>query len=67
MTNTYGVSFRCFYNSEGETHYTMHYQPMPLTDVPRWIEAYRFTHPNCTSISAKVWFNSASAESGAAT
>lgn len=28
---------------------------MSLRDVAKWIEAYRFTHPNCESVSVKVW------------
>lgn len=57
MTTDYGISFRCYFNSEAETHFTTHYQPMPLSDIPIWIEAYKFTHPNCTAVSVKVWFN----------
>ncbi len=59
---TFNCSFRCFFENEGEKKYVTHYQPMPLADVPRWIEAYRFTHPNVAAISAKVWFNGQSAE-----
>lgn len=57
MTDKYNVSFRCFFDTEEGTHYTNHYVPQfPLADVPRWIDSYRFTHPNCVSISCKVWF-----------
>lgn len=30
---------------------------MPLTDIKKWVEAYRFTHPNVQSISIKIWFD----------
>lgn len=60
----YNVSFRCFYDDENGTHFTTHYNPaFPLGDIPRWIDAYPFTHPNCTAISAKVWLHSATEES----
>ena len=55
---TYNVSFRCFYqntNNDGPV-FSTHYQAMPLSDIPRWLEAYRFTHPDCLSISLKGWF-----------
>lgn len=56
MPEIYNVSFRCFFPGSDETRYSTHYQPLPLTDIPRWLDAYRFTHPNCISITAKVWF-----------
>ena len=53
----YNVSFRCFYDDETGRHYTNHYQPdFPMSDIPRWIDAYKFTHPNCVSINVKIWF-----------
>lgn len=51
----YTMSFRCFF--PGVTpNYATHYQQLPVCDIPRWIDAYKFTHPRCTSISCKVWF-----------
>ena len=50
----YGVSFFCYYEQDARTQ---HYQPMPLKDIPRWIEAYQFTHPDVLAISVKVWMN----------
>ncbi len=52
----YTVSFRCFFDKGGETNYSTHYQSLRLCDIERWIVSYRFTHPNCTSISFKIWF-----------
>ena len=55
---TYNFSFRCYFPSDEDPCYTTHYQRLPLSDVPRWLEAYRFTHPDCVAISCKVWWNS---------
>lgn len=53
----YNVSFRCFFDNDGDPHYTTHYCPaFPIADIPRWLDAYSFTHPNCTSVTAKIWF-----------
>ena len=63
MNEQYNTSFRCYYDSECGTHANTHYIPcFPVSDIPKWITAYQFTHPSCTSISVKVWFNSANAE-----
>lgn len=50
----YGVSFFCDFDQECRTK---HYQPMPLKDIPRWLEAYQFTQPNVRAISVKVWMD----------
>lgn len=56
MDERHNMSFRCFFKNAFPT-YTTHYMPdFPVSDIPRWFDAYRFTHPNCTSISCKVWF-----------
>ena len=56
-TEKYNVSFRCFFDGDGSPHYTTHYCPdFPVKDIAKWLNAYRFTHPNCTSVSCKVWF-----------
>lgn len=47
------VSIRCYYT---DGTYTKHYQELELKDLRKWIEAYRFTHPNVRSISIRVWF-----------
>ena len=51
---TYGVSFYCDFDNNCRTR---HYQPMPLKDIPKWIEAYQFTHPEVRAITAKIWTN----------
>jgi len=63
---TYGVSFRCYFPDDGgtATRYNSHYQCLPLDELPTWIEAYRFTHPNCLSVTAKVWFSDCAAKRG---
>lgn len=52
----YNVSFRCFYG-DPIPHYNTHYAPaFSIADIPRWIDSYKFTHPNCESVSCKIWF-----------
>lgn len=55
----YNMSFRCYFDNDGDRdqHYTTHYVPMfDVADIPRWVDSYKFTHPNCTSLSCKIWF-----------
>lgn len=49
----FDLSIRCFYSNGNHTE---HRQRMKLSDVPKWLEAYKFTHPNCQAVSIKVWF-----------
>lgn len=49
---TYNVSIRCAYPNGNRTE---HRQELKLGDIPKWIEAYTFTHPDVYSISIKVW------------
>ena len=55
MKREYSVSFFCYFPNTGDI--TKHYQTMPLRDIPKWIEAYQFTHPTVESITAKVWMD----------
>lgn len=48
----YDVSLRCQYPNGDCTH---HRQLLQLKEIPKWIEAYHFTHPEVKSISIKVW------------
>ena len=50
----FDVSIRCHYPT-GEP--TQHRQALKLTDIPKWVDAYKFTHPNCKSINIKIWFD----------
>lgn len=50
----YVISFRCFYANGGICDKR---QELLLSDIPKWIECYIFTHPDCISISVKVWFD----------
>ena len=54
MKRTYHTSIRCYFPGE-KSNYTQHHQKMHLKDIPKWIEAYAFTHPNVEAISLKVW------------
>ena len=49
----YEISFRCHYTNGEQTN---HRQSLKLSDVPKWVEAYHFTHPACRAISIKIWF-----------
>lgn len=51
----YDISFRCYYPNDPLT--TNHRQMLKLSDIPRWIDSYKFTHPNCTAVTVKVWFD----------
>ena len=48
----YSLSMRCYYGNGAQT--TRH-QTLALKEIPKWIEAYQFTHPSCESITVKVW------------
>lgn len=53
MNNIFvGVNFRCYY----DCNCCDHYREMLIENIPRWIDSYKFTHPECTSITVKVWF-----------
>lgn len=53
MKPMYDLSFRCYY---GPGDHTTHHQTLRLSEIPKWVEAYKFTHPNVQSISIKIWF-----------
>lgn len=50
----YDVSFHCYYPNGDMTRHT---QTMELKEIAKWIDSYKYTHPACTSIAVKVWFN----------
>lgn len=50
---SYAMSIRCYF--PGANNRTQHYPVMPLKDIPKWVEAYRFTHPTVESITVKIW------------
>ena len=49
------ISFYCYY-PESQTPCKKE-QEIKLSDIPRWIDSYKFTHPNCKSIAIKIWFS----------
>ena len=55
MKKLNNISLRCYFPGEGNS--VTHYQTMPLKDIPKWIEAYHFTHPTCEAITIKVWLH----------
>ena len=57
----FDLSMRCYYSNGAQTN---HHQAMTLKEIPKWVEAYRFTHPNCEAISIKVWLHDEERSSG---
>lgn len=55
MKPAYHLSIRCYFPGNG--NYTQHYPTMPLKDIPKWVEAYQFTHPNVESVSVRIWLH----------
>lgn len=53
----YKLNFRCYF--PGIQNYTSHRVEMPLRDIPKWVEAYRFTHPNLENITVKIYMEDA--------
>lgn len=51
---TYKLSIRCYY---GEKNYTHHMAELPLKDISKWVEAYRFTHPTVEGITVKIYMD----------
>lgn len=54
LNNLFRASFRCYY-SDGSS--TTHYHTLFANEIVKWIDCYKFTHPDCVSISVKVWFD----------
>ena len=52
---TFKFSFHCFFPKDPIP--TKKVQELTIAEIPKWIEAYKFTHPNCEAISLKMWFN----------
>ena len=51
----YSLNIRCYFPGAG--NYTQHRAEMPLKDVGKWVEAYRYTHPNVESFTVKVYLD----------
>lgn len=51
----YQMSIRCHFPGKGNK--TQHYPVMPLRDIAKWVEAYRFTHPTAEAITIKIWLH----------
>ena len=48
------ISFRCYYPNGNKTN---HKQDLKISEIPRWIDSYKFTHPDCQAITCKVYFD----------
>ena len=55
MKEIHRVSFRCYFPSDCGSNYATHFQELSLSEIPKWIKAYQYTHPTCLSICVKVW------------
>ena len=49
------ISIRCYYPGKPD-NYTQHYPEIKLSELPKWIKAYQYTHPTMQSMSIKMWF-----------
>lgn len=49
----YKISIRCYY----ENSFTTHKQIMKLSEIAKWIEAYKFTHPNVEGFSIRLFID----------
>lgn len=54
MERKYDITFRCYFPGASD-NFTIHHALIPVSDIPRWLEAYHFTHPNVRAISVKWW------------
>lgn len=49
----YRIKFQCFYPNGNKCD---HWQDLTITQIPRWVDSYKFTHPDCIAISVHVNF-----------
>ena len=57
MERLHRMSVRCFYANTED--YTKHFPEIAIDDIPKWVKAYWYTHPNLQSISVKIWMEDA--------
>lgn len=48
------VSFQAYFKDGGSSR---HYAEVKETELGKWLDCYKFTHPNCESITIKYWFD----------
>ncbi len=53
--DAFRITFHCFFPDD--TTPVRKTQDLKLSEIPKWVEAYKFTHPNCEAVSIKVWFH----------
>lgn len=51
----YNISFRCYF--PGKDNHCDHRADIPVEEIPKWIEAYLYTHPACKGVSVRVYVN----------
>lgn len=47
------MNFRCYFPNGNKND---HRRTLKVEEIPRWIDSYKFTHPDCCSITVKLWF-----------
>ena len=52
MKKIYSVSIRTYYPNGNRCD---HHAEIEQKEIAKWIECYKFTHPDCTSITVKIW------------
>lgn len=51
----YRISFRCQFPG-AQDNYCDHRAHIKLAEIPKWLEAYHYTHPNVKCITVRVFF-----------
>lgn len=49
----FDVSFRAYFPNGNKVD---HHATIELKEIPKWIDCYKFTHKECTSITIKIWY-----------
>ena len=57
------ICFRCYFPGNRD-NYTDHRAQIPVEEIPKWIEAYRYTHPAVKMISVRVYMDKEGMENG---
>ena len=52
MKKNHKINFYCSFGENDRM--VRHYERIPLQDIQKWVQAYSFTHPDCTCISVRL-------------